>query len=97
MPGSTDVSGLNVQFGALDFGSEAASATMDMAQAELAREQALAPMSAPTPVQPQQQQQSSPFLKPGSVKWGAFLLLLLLFEPHVLHLFSVLFLFTVNT
>ncbi|XP_029998806.1 ubiquitin-associated protein 2-like isoform X2 [Sphaeramia orbicularis] len=73
MPGSADVSGLNVQFGALDFGSEAASATVDMTQTELAREQAPtqatapaapAPMSGPTPVQTQQ---SSLFSKPGTV------------------------------
>uniref|UniRef100_A0A3B3VUK9 Ubiquitin associated protein 2b n=1 Tax=Poecilia latipinna TaxID=48699 RepID=A0A3B3VUK9_9TELE len=37
MPGSADISGLNVQFGALDFSSEAGSVTAD-SQAELARE-----------------------------------------------------------
>ncbi|XP_022613498.1 ubiquitin-associated protein 2-like isoform X3 [Seriola dumerili] len=75
MPGSADISGLNVQFGALDFGSEAGSSTVDMAQMELTREQAPAqapasvapaPMSAPTAV-PTQQPQSSLFSKPGSV------------------------------
>ncbi|XP_040898101.1 ubiquitin-associated protein 2-like isoform X2 [Toxotes jaculatrix] len=75
MPGSADISGLNVQFGALDFGSEAGSGTVDMAQMELAREQvptqapapaAPAPMSVPTAV-PTQQPQSSLFSKPGSV------------------------------
>lgn len=73
MPGSTDVSGLNVQFGALDFGSEAGSGTVEMAQTELAREQAPtqatapAPMPIPTAV-PTQQPQSGLFSKPGSVR-----------------------------
>ncbi|XP_063753773.1 ubiquitin-associated protein 2-like isoform X2 [Eleginops maclovinus] len=75
MPGSTDIPGLNVQFGALDFGSEAGSGAVDMGQKESAREQALtqgqapaAPvaMSVPTAV-PTQQQQSSLFSKPGSM------------------------------
>lgn len=73
MPGSADISGLNVQFGALDFGSEAGSGTVDMAQMELAREQAPAqapapaPLSVPTAV-PTQQPQSSLFSKPGTVR-----------------------------
>lgn len=69
-----DISGLNVQFGALDFGSEAGSGTVDMAQGESAREQAPAPapvapapMSVPTAV-PTQQPQNSLFSKPGSVR-----------------------------
>uniref|UniRef100_A0A3Q1F1S7 Ubiquitin-associated protein 2-like n=1 Tax=Acanthochromis polyacanthus TaxID=80966 RepID=A0A3Q1F1S7_9TELE len=66
MPGSADISGLNVQFGALDFGSEAGSETVEMAQTELSREhtpvQAPAAMSVPT-----QQPQSSLFSKPGAV------------------------------
>ncbi|XP_053182023.1 ubiquitin-associated protein 2-like isoform X1 [Scomber japonicus] len=75
MPGLADISGLNVQFGALDFGSEAGSGTVDMAQGESAREQAPAsapapvvpaPMSVPTAV-PTQQPQNSLFSKPGSV------------------------------
>ncbi|KAG7276723.1 hypothetical protein CRUP_006902 [Coryphaenoides rupestris] len=71
MPGSTDVSGLNVQFGALDFGSEAGGgAVVDLGQAEPARE--AAPPSAPMSVPAQQQQQpplpqSSLFSKPGPV------------------------------
>ncbi|XP_054466887.1 ubiquitin-associated protein 2-like isoform X2 [Anoplopoma fimbria] len=74
MPGSADIPGLNVQFGALDFGSEAASGTV-MAQTEAAREQAPTqgqaqaapvPMSVPTAVTTQQSQ-SSLFSKPGSV------------------------------
>ncbi|XP_029295388.1 ubiquitin-associated protein 2-like isoform X2 [Cottoperca gobio] len=72
MPGSTDIPGLNVQFGALDFGSEAGSGTVDMGQKELAREQALTqcPASVPMPVTtaiPTQQPQNSLFSKPGSV------------------------------
>ncbi|XP_018523904.1 ubiquitin-associated protein 2 isoform X2 [Lates calcarifer] len=75
MPGSADTPGLNLQFGALDFGSEAGSGAVDMAQMELARDQAPtqapappapAPMSVPTAV-PTQQPQSSLFSKPGSV------------------------------
>uniref|UniRef100_UPI003AAEA4E9 ubiquitin-associated protein 2-like isoform X1 n=1 Tax=Centroberyx gerrardi TaxID=166262 RepID=UPI003AAEA4E9 len=70
MPGSTDISGLNVQFGALDFGSEASGGAVDMGQAESAREQVPAPAPVPiavsTPV-PTQQPQSSLFSKPGSV------------------------------
>nr|XP_019956541.1 PREDICTED: ubiquitin-associated protein 2-like isoform X1 [Paralichthys olivaceus] len=75
MPGSADMSGLNFQFGALDFGSEGGSGTVDMAQMELPREQAptqapapaaASPMSVPTAV-PTQQPQSSLFSKPGSV------------------------------
>ncbi|XP_071339152.1 ubiquitin-associated protein 2-like isoform X4 [Trachinotus anak] len=72
MPGSADISGLNVQFGALDFGSEAVSGTVEIAQMELAREQAPAQASAPAPMStptavPTQQPQSSLFSKPGSV------------------------------
>ncbi|XP_029019048.1 ubiquitin-associated protein 2-like isoform X2 [Betta splendens] len=72
MPGSADVSGLNVQFGALDFGSEAASGAGDMAQMEPSREQPSTQATAPTPMPipsavPTQQPQSSLFSKPGSV------------------------------
>ncbi|KAF7669880.1 hypothetical protein LDENG_00100650 [Lucifuga dentata] len=66
MPGSADISGLNVQFGALDFGSEA-SGTVDIGQTESTREQAPAPaVPAPIPV-PTQQPQSNLFSKPGPV------------------------------
>ncbi|CAN9513175.1 unnamed protein product [Ophioblennius macclurei] len=66
MPGSADIPGLNVQFGALDFGSEAGGSTADMAPTELTRE--LTPTQAPTamPV-PTQQPQGSLFSKPGPV------------------------------
>lgn len=67
MPGSADVSGLNVQFGALDFGSEAGSGVVDMTKMESAREQAPAPMPVPTAV-PTQQPQSSLFSKQGSLR-----------------------------
>ncbi|XP_062237856.1 ubiquitin-associated protein 2-like isoform X1 [Platichthys flesus] len=75
MPGSADMTGLNFQFGALDFGSEAGSGATDVAQAELPREQAptqapapaaTSPMSVPSAV-PTQQPQSSLFSKPGSM------------------------------
>uniref|UniRef100_A0A4W5KPP9 Ubiquitin associated protein 2b n=1 Tax=Hucho hucho TaxID=62062 RepID=A0A4W5KPP9_9TELE len=57
MPGSADVSGLNVQFGALDFGSEPSVTDMGQ-QADPARE----PASTAVP-----QPQSSLFSKPGPV------------------------------
>ncbi|KAM9858239.1 ubiquitin-associated protein 2-like isoform 2-T2 [Aulostomus maculatus] len=73
MPGSADISGLNVQFGALDFGSDTAGGAGDMTQLESAREQApvpvpaaATPMSVPIAV-PTQHPQSSLFSKPGSV------------------------------
>lgn len=74
MPGSADVLGLNVQFGALDFGSEASTGMADMAQSETGRDQgpaqvpASASMSVPTAVSTQQPQ-SSLFPKPGSIRW----------------------------
>ncbi|XP_008292657.1 ubiquitin-associated protein 2-like isoform X2 [Stegastes partitus] len=66
MPGSADISGLNVQFGALDFGSEAGSGTVDMAQTEASREHTPVQVPAAMPV-PTQQPQSSLFSKPGAV------------------------------
>jgi len=75
MPGSADVSGLNVQFGALDFGSETSSGTAEMSQTELTREHtpalAQAAISVPTAV-PMQQSQSSKFSKPGAVRYVCF-------------------------
>lgn len=74
MPGSTDVPGLNVQFGALDFGSETSSGMAEMVQTETVRDQgpaqapASASMSVPTAVS-MQQPQSSLFPKPGSIRW----------------------------
>lgn len=76
MPGSADVSGLNVQFGALDFGSEAAGGLMDMAQKESSRDPTLAPTALPishphsVPVAAAQQQpQSSLFSKAGHMRY----------------------------
>lgn len=71
MPGSADVTGLNVQFGALDFGPEAASGSADMSQTESARDHspalASSVVSVPTAV-PTQQPQSSMFCKSGAVR-----------------------------
>ncbi|XP_017269379.1 ubiquitin-associated protein 2 isoform X2 [Kryptolebias marmoratus] len=70
MPGSADMSGLNVQFGALDFGSEAGSVATDVSQTELSRDHnpALAQTNMPPPAAvPTQHQQSSIFPKPGGV------------------------------
>lgn len=73
MPGSADVPGLNVQFGALDFGSEASSGMADMVQSETGRDQgsakvpASASMSVSTAVSTQQPQ-SSLFPKPDSIR-----------------------------
>ncbi|XP_037114556.1 ubiquitin-associated protein 2-like isoform X3 [Syngnathus acus] len=71
MPGSSDVSGFNVQFGALDFGSEAGA--IDLAQKDSTREQApLAPppavaaMAVPAAAMTAQQPQSL-FSKPATV------------------------------
>lgn len=80
MPGSADIPGLNVQFGALDFGSEAGGGAVDMGQKESSREHgaltqgqapaASVPMTVPTAVpMQQQQQQSSLFSQPGSMRF----------------------------
>lgn len=73
MPGSADMSGLNVQFGALDFGSEAGSVATDVSQTELSREHglSLAQTSIPTSAAAvsTQQQQSSIFPKQGAVRY----------------------------
>lgn len=70
MPGSADVPGLNVQFGALDFVSDTSNGIADLAQTETGRDQvpASASMSVPTAVSTQQPQ-SSLFPKPGSIRW----------------------------
>lgn len=73
MPGSADISGLNVQFGALDFSSEAGSVTAD-SQAELAREHSstLVQTTMPAPAAvPTQQAQNSMFPKSGPVRYVA--------------------------
>ncbi|XP_038151440.1 ubiquitin-associated protein 2-like [Cyprinodon tularosa] len=68
MPGSADISGLNVQFGALDFGSESGSVTAD-SKTELAREHTstLAQATMPSPAAVPTQAQSIMFPKSGSV------------------------------
>lgn len=82
MPGSADMSGLNVQFGALDFGSEAGSVVTEVSQTELLREHApsLAQTSIPTSTAAvsTQQQQSSIFPKQGVVRYVSFYLLKLI-------------------
>lgn len=88
--------GLNVQFGALDFGSETSSAMADMAQTETGRDQgpaqvpASASMSAPTAVSTQQPQ-SSLFPKPGSIRWvyGTYLWLHCCRDYHCIALLHV--------
>jgi len=69
MPGSADILGLNFQFGGLDFGSEAGSGTINMAQTEPVMVQAKTQVPAPAASVPTQQPQSSLFSKPGSVRW----------------------------
>lgn len=80
MPGSADVSGLNVQFGALDFGSEAAGGLVDVAKTESSRDPTMAPAALPishthpVPVAAAQQQpQSSLFSKPGPMRYPTLL------------------------
>ncbi|KAM9392188.1 ubiquitin-associated protein 2-like isoform 2-T3 [Pholidichthys leucotaenia] len=70
MPGSADVAGLNVQFGALDFGSESGSGTVDLTQAESAKDHTSSQVPPAMPLStavPPQQPQSSLFSKPGAV------------------------------
>lgn len=57
MPGSADVSGLNVQFGALDFASEAA--VESTGQSETNSQESAPPVS---------EIQSSLYSKPGTVR-----------------------------
>uniref|UniRef100_A0A8C6U7F3 Ubiquitin associated protein 2b n=1 Tax=Neogobius melanostomus TaxID=47308 RepID=A0A8C6U7F3_9GOBI len=70
MPGSTDVSGLNFQFGALDFASDAAAA-VDTTQPEMTREQPSVALSAPMSV-PMSVPHSVPCLLQSSVSDVAF-------------------------
>lgn len=69
MPGSADVPGLNVQFGALDFGSETSSGMADMAQIETGRDQVPASASMSVPAAVSTQQPQSLFPKPGPIRW----------------------------
>lgn len=67
MPGSADVPGLNLQFGALDFGSESALpefGVVDNCVSAASRESASAPASAPPATGPGAQSQTSLYSKP---------------------------------
>lgn len=81
MPGSADVSGLNVQFGALDFGSE--SALPEFGQPESCNSEATREATVPVP-----QTQSSLYSKPvRSVRRSEFTFFFFLthypiFEKH---------------
>ncbi|KAM8866202.1 ubiquitin-associated protein 2-like isoform 2-T3 [Synchiropus picturatus] len=69
MPGSADISGLNVQFGALlDFGSDTGGAANDMVQTDSVRDSVptQSPLSVPSVV-PTKQLQNSLFPKPAAV------------------------------
>lgn len=67
MPGSADIPGLNLQFGALDFGSESALTEFGVADNcgnAASRESTPAPTSAPPPVGAGTQSQTSLYSKP---------------------------------
>ncbi|XP_037534514.1 ubiquitin-associated protein 2a [Nematolebias whitei] len=69
MPGSADVPGLNLQFGALDFGSESALpefGVVDSCSGVVSRESTPAPASAPPPSGPGTQSHTSLYPKPLS-------------------------------
>lgn len=57
MPGSADVSGLNVQFGALDFASEAAVESTSQSETSIQE-----------PVPPVAQTQSNMYSKPSTIR-----------------------------
>ncbi|CAJ1051511.1 ubiquitin-associated protein 2a [Xyrichtys novacula] len=74
MPGSTDVPGLNLQFGALDFGSESALpdfGVVDNCVGAVSRESTPAPAPAPTAPGPGTQSQTSLYSKPLSESLGS--------------------------
>ncbi|XP_006784621.1 ubiquitin-associated protein 2a [Neolamprologus brichardi] len=74
MPGSADVPGLNLQFGALDFGSESALpefGVVDNCVSAASRESASAPASAPPATGPGAQSQTSLYSKPLSESLGS--------------------------
>ncbi|KAI3370329.1 hypothetical protein L3Q82_025099 [Scortum barcoo] len=73
MPGSADVPGLNLQFGALDFGSESALpefGVVDNCVSAASRESTPAPVSAPQAAGPGTQSQTSLYSKPLSESLG---------------------------
>uniref|UniRef100_A0A668UCU3 UBA domain-containing protein n=1 Tax=Oreochromis aureus TaxID=47969 RepID=A0A668UCU3_OREAU len=74
MPGSADVPGLNLQFGALDFGSESALpefGVVDNCVSAASRESTSAPASAPPATGPGAQSQTSLYSKPLSESLGS--------------------------
>ncbi|XP_041836689.1 ubiquitin-associated protein 2a isoform X2 [Melanotaenia boesemani] len=74
MPGSADVPGLNLQFGALDFGSESALpefGVVDNCVGAVSRESTPAPASAPAASGPGTQSQTSLYSKPLSESLGS--------------------------
>nr|CBN81122.1 Ubiquitin-associated protein 2 [Dicentrarchus labrax] len=74
MPGSADVPGLNLQFGALDFGSESALpefGVVDNCVSAASRESTPAPASAPPAPGPGTQSQTSLYSKPLSESLGS--------------------------
>ncbi|XP_076609872.1 ubiquitin-associated protein 2a [Chaetodon auriga] len=76
MPGSTDVPGLNLQFGALDFGSESALpefGVVDNCVSAASRESTPAPASAPSAPGPGTPSQTSLYSKPLSESLGSSL------------------------
>ncbi|XP_022056418.1 ubiquitin-associated protein 2a [Acanthochromis polyacanthus] len=76
MPGSADVPGLNLQFGALDFGSESALpefGVVDNCVSAASRESTPAPTTAPAAPGPGAQSQTSLYSKPLSDSLGSSL------------------------
>ncbi|XP_008278734.1 ubiquitin-associated protein 2a isoform X2 [Stegastes partitus] len=76
MPGSADVPGLNLQFGALDFGSESALpefGVVDNCVSAASRESTPAPATAPVAPGPGAQSQTSLYSKPLSESLGSAL------------------------
>lgn len=76
MPGSADVPGLNLQFGALDFGSESALpefGVVDNCVSAASRESTPAPATAPAAPGPGAQSQTSLYSKPLSDSLGSSL------------------------
>nr|XP_020485036.1 ubiquitin-associated protein 2 isoform X2 [Labrus bergylta] len=72
MPGSADIPGLNLQFGALDFGSESALPEFGVVDnCAVSRESTPAPVSAPTAPGPGTQSQTSLYSKPLSESLGS--------------------------
>nr|XP_020448733.1 ubiquitin-associated protein 2 [Monopterus albus]XP_020448734.1 ubiquitin-associated protein 2 [Monopterus albus]XP_020448735.1 ubiquitin-associated protein 2 [Monopterus albus]XP_020448736.1 ubiquitin-associated protein 2 [Monopterus albus]XP_020448737.1 ubiquitin-associated protein 2 [Monopterus albus]XP_020448738.1 ubiquitin-associated protein 2 [Monopterus albus] len=71
MPGSADIPGLNLQFGALDFGSESEFGVVDNCVSAASRESTAAPAPAPPVSGPGSQSQPSLYSKPLSESLGS--------------------------